>query len=202
VPKQWPEIFLIIALLTVCIPAATATELPVHITTAHILNIPRQDFSAPPQVVNEQLLPDKWSTVNLPHALTRQLIPSSAPHEHKRTATIETWYRLQLPAPASETQKQTLYSTLENRWQPCHLCRRSADLHVKRWRVLEWLEYPPEHPVKCNSQHTQPQHYPFAHPTPERFGWRYFLYMGARKQQPKLALPASILTTGPAAVYQ
>ncbi|HZX17062.1 MAG TPA: ATP-binding protein [Pseudomonas sp.] len=105
-PKQWPEIFLIIALLTVCIPAATATELPVHITTAHILNIPCQDFSAPPQVVNEQLLPDKWSTVNLPHALTRQLIPSSALHEHERTATIETWYRLQLPAPASETQKQ------------------------------------------------------------------------------------------------
>ena len=107
-PKQWPGIFLITALLTVCIPAATATESSLHITTAHILNIPSQDFSAPPQVVNEQLLPDKWSTVNLPHALTRQLIPSSALHEHERTATIETWYRLQLPASASasETQKQ------------------------------------------------------------------------------------------------
>ncbi|MDP2745615.1 ATP-binding protein [Pseudomonas sp.] len=105
-PKQWSGIFLITALLAAYIPAATATESPLHITTAHILNIPAQDFSAPPQVINERVLPDNWATVDLPHALTRQLIPSSALHEHKRTATIETWYRLQLPASASETQKQ------------------------------------------------------------------------------------------------
>ncbi|MDF3194548.1 ATP-binding protein [Pseudomonas sp. 1928-m] len=105
-PKLWPGILFITALLTACIPAATTVESPLHITAAQVLNIPAQNFSAPPQVINERLLPDKWATVDLPHALTRQLIPSSARNEHARTSTIETWYRLQLPASTSETQKQ------------------------------------------------------------------------------------------------
>lgn len=104
--KQWPRIvFLTTALLTLCIPAVAATE-SLHITSAQLLNIPSQGFSAPPQRVDEQLLPDNWTTVTLPHALTRQLLPTSTEQEHAKTPTIETWYRLQLPASTSETQQQ------------------------------------------------------------------------------------------------
>lgn len=105
--KQWPGIvFLTTALLTLCIPTVAATESALHITRAQLLNIPNQGFSAPPQRVDEQLLPDNWTTVTLPHALTRQLIPTSAEHENAKIPTIETWYRLQLPASLSETQQQ------------------------------------------------------------------------------------------------
>ena len=105
-PKHWLGILLITALLAAFTPAVTAAESDLHITTAQILNIPGQDFSAPPQVVNERLLPDKWAIVNLPHALTRQLIPTKTKDENANAAIIETWYRLKLPTPASETQKQ------------------------------------------------------------------------------------------------
>ena len=83
--KQWPWIiFLTTALLTLCMPATAATASALHIASAQLLNIPGQGFSAPPQVVNEQLLPDKWTTVILPHALTRH-----APHATFCPAAVE-----------------------------------------------------------------------------------------------------------------
>ncbi|MBU1283420.1 MAG: sensor histidine kinase [Gammaproteobacteria bacterium] len=105
--KPWFGILLLTtALLAVFIPLATAAESPLHITTAQLLSIPDQDFSPPPQLVNERLLPDKWATVNLPHALTRQLIPATAEYGNAKASIIETWYRLKLPASASEKQHQ------------------------------------------------------------------------------------------------
>jgi signal transduction histidine kinase len=107
VPKQWLVVFfLATALQTMFSPVNASTELSSHIIAAQILSISGRGFSAPPQVVNERLLPDKWTAVKLPHALTRQLIPSSAEHETANVSTVDTWYRLQLPVSVSEKQQQ------------------------------------------------------------------------------------------------
>lgn len=111
--KQWPGMFfLTMALLAVWIPSAAAASLQ-HIITAQLINIPSPGFSAPPKVIDEQQLPDMWVDVNLPHALTRQLIPSAAGQENTNAVITETWYRLQLSAPVSATQHLYL-----PRWKP------------------------------------------------------------------------------------
>ncbi|MBX9753591.1 MAG: hypothetical protein K2X80_02470, partial [Pseudomonadaceae bacterium] len=65
-PKQWLGIFfLTITLQVIFTSAAAATESPSHITTAQILNIAGHGYSAPPQAVNEALLPNDWVAVEL-----------------------------------------------------------------------------------------------------------------------------------------
>ncbi len=106
-PKQWLVVFVLAtALQAMFSPVNASTESSSHIIAAQILSISGRGFSAPPQVVNERLLPDKWTAVKLPHALTRQLIPSSAEHETANVSTVDTWYRLQLPVSVSEKQQQ------------------------------------------------------------------------------------------------
>jgi hypothetical protein len=110
VSRQWFSVFFLTITLQGILASAEAEAVTSqHITTAQTLSIPSHGYSAPPHDINNLRLPDEWVTVNLPHALTRQLVPPAVPQGESEAPTIETWYRLQLPTLASGEKIHHLY---------------------------------------------------------------------------------------------
>jgi signal transduction histidine kinase len=85
--------------------AATA----VHIASAQTLSVPGYGFSVAPYETDDSLLPNGWTSVELPHALPRQLGPVASSADASLTPTVVDWYRLQVPGQTSSTERRSLY---------------------------------------------------------------------------------------------
>lgn len=84
-------------------------EAPLHLTTADILVIHGHGYALPPKVVQVTNLPGTWTSVTLPHAVTRQLAPALDGGDALDQPTVVTWYRLSVPLLAASLNPRYLY---------------------------------------------------------------------------------------------
>ncbi|MGS0742311.1 ATP-binding protein [Glaciimonas sp. GG7] len=79
-----------------------------HITEADMMIIPGQGYAAAPATLDPSKLPGVWESVELPHALPRQLLPVSS-DDAALPATETVWYRLNMPPMAATLRQDYIY---------------------------------------------------------------------------------------------
>ena len=144
--KRWACTLVLLMQHTLFGFSNTYAATPLHLTTAQMSSIPGRGYSAPPNEARDALLPDHWTSVELPHALTRPLVRALETDDPSRAPTVLTWYRLRVPALPSTQQLHYLYIP---RWKTDGqlavygdgrlLYMSQGDLHWNGWNIPLWI---------------------------------------------------------------
>lgn len=101
--EAWSEADVIVRMLRLFVLLAGLLHIPLHaaeqlhITVAEELSTPGQAYAAAPYEIDEQLLPEHWIRVSLPHILPRPVVAGWSADPTQAPTTAITWYRIRLP---------------------------------------------------------------------------------------------------------